>query len=167
MPSALAVGTKKTLKAVPAVYKSIFSREYLGNADTMAAVHHQSKARFVAQRVLFAVGLTVGAPVMLPVCIGKGIYKNTKDELARRAPDPPVVAGPLAPPPLPVPTGPQDHAVNLLKSRGISSEGAAAMAAFVYGQNGTEPDFSEADLLALANILEQDPGFSLAAVENA
>jgi|HubBroStandDraft_6_1064221.scaffolds.fasta_scaffold16274_3 hypothetical protein len=164
MPSALAIGTKKTLKAVPAVYKSIFSREYLGNADTMAAVHHQSKARFVAQRVLIAVGLTVGAPIMLPVAIGKGIHKNTRDELAKRAPQPPIVA---QAPPLPVPTGPQDHARNLLISRGISSDGAAAMVGFVYGQNGAEPDFSEADLLALASILEEDPGFSLAALETA
>jgi hypothetical protein len=169
MPSAVAVATQNTFRAVQGTYKNLFTKEYLGNASKNAKAHNTSKARYVFGRVLVAVGLTAGAPIVLPVAIARGIYKGTKEENARRnptfpqtavqvpiqppQPPPPSAQAPQPPPPVTnlavntasattnqEPSSLEVNARKLLVSRGVSEQGATEMAAYVYRVSGKSPD---------------------------
>lgn len=159
MPSAFSVGAKQTFQAIPKFYQVLFSKEYLGNATMAAQAARKSKARLVAGRVLAAVGMTAGAPVVLPVVIVRGIYKNTKAENARRAPEPPSPPVAVTAPPVPgsdqVPSSVEDVARKLFVARGVSEEGAAAMAASVY-RDQPLPGLNGRDVQILTKIFDED-----------
>jgi hypothetical protein len=172
MRSPLALGTKRAFQAVPGFYKKMFSKDYLGSAKLHAEVYHRSVARVVAGRLTVAVLMTAGAPVALPVSIAHSIYYLTKEEQEkrrrhqeswdgarqgspnehqsrRRSTPPPVVTSPSLT--TEQPSSVEDVARKRLRSSGLSGEGAADLAAFVY-RGGELPELTRRDSQILDEI---------------